>query len=151
MKKTKSSIQTTVMGQIEGGRVHMHSRLYFGLITATTVVAGILGGVLLAYATSIVSYILRIQTASTPAYGARSNLADALGSFPWWLLLIAGLLIAVAIWLMRRYSQAYRHARMPIIAIFLVASIAVGIGLSFVNTDHNDTQNLRGNGRQTLR
>ena len=151
MKKTESSIQTTVMGQIEGGRVHMHSRLYFTLITATTVVAGVLGGILLAYATSIASYILRIQTASTPAYGARSNLADALGSFPWWLLIAAALLIALAVWLMRRYGQAYRHARTPVILMFLVVSIVLGVGFSFMSTDHNDAQNQRGNGCQTVR
>ena len=151
MKKMKSSIQTTVMQEIEGGHVHMHSRLYFSLIAVTTVLAGVLGGVLLAYATSIASYIVRIQTASTPAYGARSNLADAIASFPWWLLVIAGLLIAGAVWMMRRYGQAYRHARTPIIVIFLLVSIALGVGLSFVNTDHSDGQNQRGNSRRTLR
>jgi len=151
MKHTKSSIQTTVMQQISDGRVRMHSRLYFSIITAVSIVAGLAGGALITHNVSIATFMIRIQGASTPAYGARSNLAEAIGEFPWWLVVVAGLMIAVAIWMMRRYGRAYRHERTPLVAIFLLASVVLGISLSFVNTDHNDTQDLRGNSRRSVR
>lgn len=138
-KQSNSSIQESVLQQIAGGHVHMHSRLYFSLITVATVGAGVVGGVLLAYIISIATFIVRIQTAATPAYGARENLADALAEFPWWLLLLAAALIALAIWLMRRYGRAYRHSVLSIVAVFVLVGAIVGAGLSFIGVGERES------------
>lgn len=152
MKKKSSSIQESVMQQISSGHVHMHSRLYFSLITVAMVGAGLAGGILFAYVVDIATYIIRIQASATPAYGARSNLADSLASFPWWVLLLAVACITLAVWLMRRYGRAYRHSLAPIIVIFLLASTALGIGLSFTDIGgHDDGQNMRGRGSRLER
>lgn len=151
MKKNTSSIQETVMKQISSGQVYMHSRLYYSLITVAMVGAGLAGGILFAYVVNIATYIIRIQASATPAYGARSNLADSLASFPWWVLLLAVACITLAVWLMRRYGRAYRHT-LAIVTIFLIVSMALGIGFSFTDLGgHDDGQNMRGRGMQNLR
>jgi cytochrome bd-type quinol oxidase subunit 2 len=151
MKKKSSSIQRSVMRQISSGRVHMHSRLYFSLITVAAVGAGVAGGILFAYVVDIATYIIRIQASATPAYGARSNLADSLASFPWWALLLAVACITLAVWLMRRYGRAYRHTP-AIVAIFLLVSVVLGVGFSFTDLGgHDEGQYMRGRGSHTIR
>lgn len=148
MKKKTSDIQKSVMQQISSGHVRMHSKLYFILITVIMIGAGLAGGVLFAYLVSIAAYGIRIETALTPAYGARANLADALAAFPWWLLIIAVAFIALAVWLMRRYGRAYRHSLTAIVLTFLLVSTALGIGFSFTDINGHDDgqQNTRGRG-----
>lgn len=148
MKKKTSDIQKSVMQQISSGHVRMHSKLYFILITVIMIGAGLAGGVLFAYLVSIAAYGIRIETALTPAYGARANLANALAAFPWWLLLLAISLIVLAVWLMRRYGRAYRYSQTAIILTFLLVSTALGIGFSFAGVGGHDDgqQNMRGRG-----
>jgi len=148
MKKSTSSIQKSVMEQITSGHVHMHSQLYFVLITAVMIGAALAGGVLFAYAVSVAAYGIRIETAITPAYGARENLAEALAAFPWWLLVLAALFIGLAVWLMRRYGRAYRHSLTTIVVTFILVCTALGIGFSFADIGGHDDgqQNMRGRG-----
>ena len=148
MKKKTSDIQKSVMQQISSGHVRMHSKLYFVLITALMIAAGLAGGVLFAYVVSIAAYGIRIETAITPAYGARENLAEALAAFPWWLLILAVALIALAVWLMRRYRRAYRHSLTAIVLTFVLVSAALGVGFSFTDINgHDDSQqNMHGRG-----
>ena len=137
MKKPQpTSIESAVMSQIKGGKVRMKPRVLFTLLTLSGVGAVLAGGVLMAYVISILTYNVRIETAATPAYGARQNLSDALASFPWWAVAAAALFGALGIWLLRRHSHMYRYPLGLIIGAFLLLSTFLGIGLSFAGFAH---------------
>jgi amino acid transporter len=137
-KADKSAIQAQVMKQIISGKVHMRPKVYFTMLWIMTISAGIAGGLILAYVVSLATYTIRIVSATTPAYGARENLAVALAGFPWWLVIVAAAFIALAIWLMRRYGRIYRYNMAWIIAVFLAISLLLGVGLSFTGIGHTE-------------
>lgn len=128
-----SPLQQDVMDRINSGSVRMKPRIYFSILWLAGIVATITAGLSVAYLISVLSYIARIQTATTPAYGARQNLSTALAEFPWlavFVLILSGL---TSIWLMRRYSRAYRHSISKVVLIFLAISCILGIGLSYTD------------------
>lgn len=147
MKKANiSEIQAQVMKQIISGKVHMRPKIYFTMLWAVTVGAGIAGGLVLAYVVSLATYTFRIASATTPAYGARENLAVALVGFPWWMVVVAAIFIALAIWLMRRYGRMYRYNTAWIVAVFVAVSLLFGIGLSFTELGHVEGGFMHGRG-----
>lgn len=136
-----SMIQAEVMAKIHQGSIKMKPRIYFTILWLLGIVSSLAAGLLIAYFLGMLTYAIRIQTSSTPAYGARQNLSDAFASFPWWALILAAALIVVAAWLMRRYSRIYRVKVQNIIVGFLIVSLAIGIGISYTNIGHSDKNN----------
>lgn len=117
----------------------MKPRLYFILLTGLTVIATVAAGLVISYLVSILTYLLRIQTASTPALGARANLSEALASFPWWAVVLAGALVAVALWLMRTHGRMYRHKTSTVLLILIASSVIVGVGMSYAGLGHPES------------
>jgi cytochrome bd-type quinol oxidase subunit 2 len=140
MSQKKQSLQDVVMQRISSGEVDMKPRAYFALLGVATVAASLLAGILLAYVTSIFTYIIRIQTADTPAYGAKANLAAALAEFPWWLLLVALASVFFAVWFARRNSRLYRRSFVSVAVAFVVISAIVGIGFSYAGIGHSSQE-----------
>lgn len=134
-----SSIQAAVLDQIRSGKVRMKPRLYFSVLTAITVLAATAAALVMSYLISITTFIIRIQTANTPARGARANLSEALANFPWWAVLLAALLLATALWLMRTHGRMYRHRLSTLVLGFLVISLALGVGMSYMSIGHPET------------
>lgn len=136
-----SAIQTNVLGKIHSGTVRMRPRIYFTILWLLGVLTSIAAGLLVAYLMNMLTYIIRIYTATTPAYGARQNLSQAIASFPWWAVVLSFTLAAAAIWLMRKYGRIYRYRMSVIIIGFLAISVIIGVGMSYANIGHPDRPN----------
>lgn len=128
-----STLQKDVMDRIHSGSVRMKPRIYFTVLWLTGFIATGAAGISVAYLISMASYIVRIQTAHTPAYGARQNLSEAIASFPWIAVVVSIGLVIGAIWLMRKYSRVYRYSITRVVLIFLAVSILLGMGMSYAD------------------
>lgn len=141
-KKTKpTAIQTKVMDEIHSGSLRMKPKIFFTTVWLLGIIASLGAGLAFAYFISILTFVIRIQTASTPAYGARQNLSESLASFPWWSVILSIVLAVIAFWLLKRYSRVYRYKMSTIILIFVGFSILIGIGMSYANIGHSTKQN----------
>lgn len=136
----QSAMQAEVMGKIHSGSVRMKPRIYFTVLWLLGIAATLAASLTFAYLISMLFYIIRIQTASTPAYGARHNLSEAIASFPWWSVILAISFTVVAIWLMRKYSRIYRYKVSIVITTFVLISLLVGLLLSFADLGHSVNQ-----------
>ena len=147
MKKNPkpTAIQNEVMGKIQSGSLRMKPRIYFTVLWLLGVMATMAASLTFAYLFSMLFYIIRIQTASTPAYGARQNLSEAIASFPWWSVILAIAFSVIAVWLMRKYSRIYRYKISLVITIFVLISLLIGLLLSFADLGHSTSQNERHN------
>lgn len=130
---SKSPITQAVMKQITAGNVRMKPRWYFTLLTTLSTGAIILTSLAIAYAWSLLLFWIRIETASTMAWGARANAADALASFPWWALGAAIILGGIVVWLVRNRGQLYRHSARHVVLVLLVVSFIIGLFLTYVD------------------
>lgn len=128
----KKSVSPAVMQQIQTGTVSMRSRRYFVLLSAFSVAGMALTGLLVSYLLSVVFFWVRIETSGTMAWGARENLSEALGSFPWWALPLAVGAFTITVLLVRRHGAMYRHKTVTIVALLAMLSLLVGAGLSFM-------------------
>ena len=132
-----------VMDKIKSGQVSMRPKWYFAL-TATLASATVLVlSVAAAYLFSIAFFALRIQTASTPAYGARANLANTIESFPWWALLLGVILVYVAVMVVRHHGRMYKHRPSTLTLVLVSISLIVGLGLSFFDKGSNHSNQPR--------
>lgn len=136
MSKDKSAIQRAVLEQIASGKVHMRPRVFFSLITAIGVAASIIASVVMAYLTSMAVFSLRIATASTPAYGARRNLAESFAQFPWWAVIVAAGLLFGGVVLLRKYGRIYRVSLRSIALLFVAATLVLGLVFFSLNIGH---------------
>lgn len=134
MKKAEpSNIAGTVMDQIKHGSVRMRPRLYFTVLTAISIAAVAASALTIAYLSSIVFFWVRIQTASTMAWGARSKLSDALDSFPWWTLVVSVVLLVAATLLIKHQGRMYRYKTVVVMLSILAVSLLIGLSLSLLN------------------
>jgi len=131
--KQQRSVAVQVMKQIQSGKVYMKPRRYYALLTLTSVVAVMTTGVVSAYLSSLLFYWVRIQTANTPAWGARARLSEASAAFPWWALGLAVALTGFAIWLVRRHGRMYRYRTLSVALAIVTVSLLLGSALSYVN------------------
>jgi len=136
------------MDAIKSGKVHMRPRAYFTLLGLVSAGAVILAGVSTTYLASIIFFWVRIETADTMAYGARANLSELVASFPWWALIAAAVLMAVAIVLVRHFGKMYKHKTTTVAAVLIIGSLLIGLGLSFldIGKSHAPSQ-LEGRGQ----
>lgn len=151
MSKKSSTVSKDVMQRIDNGSVRMRPRVYFVLLAAMSF-AAITGAALsLAYGASIVFFWVRIQTAETFAWGARSNLEQSLRSFPWWALVLAVGMLAATVWLVKKHSSLYRYKTSWVVAGIVGVSVVLGVIASQFGVGKNhtpDTQQNRAPGWQ---
>jgi len=126
-KQPKTDTTNAVMDRIKQGDVTMRPKLYFALLIAIASFAAATAGIVLAYLVSILYFWQRILASGTMAYGARSRLAEAIDTFPWWLAILAVLLTVGALWLARRQSRLYKYRTSLLLALLLAASLLLGI------------------------
>lgn len=119
----------------------MKPRLYYTLLSIVSVAIVMFSGITASYLFSIIFFWLRVQTADTMAYGARANLSNSIASFPWHTLMLAILLLTLSVVLVRRYGKMYKHKASTVAAILITCSVLLGIGLSFLSTGYQRTQN----------
>lgn len=135
MNEHQHVIVDDVLHKIKQGDVRMKPRIYFVSLAGLTAAAVAASSLAIAYLASIMFYWLRIQTASTMAYGARRNLNEALTTFPWWAVIVAVGITALAVVLVRKQGTMYRHkastVALSIVGLSLIVGLllyAVGIG-----------------------
>ena len=131
-KEVATDTGQSVMTKIKSGQVRMRPRLFYVLVSFITGAIILLSSLLVSYLMTIVFFWVRIQTANTMAFGARVKLSEAVSSFPWWALILAGLLFALAVFLIRRQGQMYKHRLSTIVAILLAISLVLGMFLSIL-------------------
>lgn len=129
----KQSISEKVMHDISSGTVTMRPRTYFSLLSALSASVVLAAGLIIAYATSIMYFWLRIVSSDTMAYGARSRLSDALASFPWWLLALAVLLGVAAVWLVRQQGRLYKQKTSTVALLLVAGSLLLGVVFASFN------------------
>ena len=140
ISRSASPIYDVVMQKISAGEVKMRSRLHFTLLVVTGGIAAVIAGALMIDLIRIITLSWRVMTASTPAYGARLNLSDMVGVFPWWLLLLASIFAAIAIWLLRRYARLYRFRTSTIVLVVLVVCAVLGVAVASLEPSHRSDQ-----------
>jgi hypothetical protein len=146
MSKPRSTIQRTVLEEITSGKVRMRPRVFFTLLMIMGAVAATAASVVAAYLTSMAVFLLRISTASTPAYGARRNLADSFAKFPWWAVIVAAGLLLGGIVLLRKYGRFYRVRARSIALLFIAVTLVLGLVFFSLNIGHpSDGSNRHGN------
>lgn len=126
MNKPEQTISNDVMQKIKQGEVQMKPRLYFTLLYVFAIFSVLAAGLVTAYLSSIVFYWIRIENSSTMAYGARRNLSEAIAAFPWWAVIIAIGLVAMAVMLVRRHGTMYRHRARTVTLVIIALSLIVG-------------------------
>lgn len=142
----KTPLQQEVLKRIQSGDVRMKPRIYFVLLTVLTAVATVAAGLVISYLVSIMMFIIRIQTAHTPALGARANLSETLANFPWWAVIMAVVLVTVALWLMRTYGRMYRHKMSTVLVVLVASSVILGVSMSYAGLGHPESSMGSGNG-----
>ena len=140
-KQNPSSISDAVMDQIRQDKVHMKSRSYHMLLGIVSFGSVVLAGIALAYLFNIIFLWFRVLGADTMAYGARANLGESVASFPWWALVLAALLLAVAVLLVRQQGRVYRHKTVTIVLIVVACSMLLGSVLTFFDVGRSHTLN----------
>jgi hypothetical protein len=130
-KKPISPIEENVMSRIKTGKVKMHPKIYYSLVSLLSVMAIILMGVVSAYAMSVVTFWLRIQAAQGPAYGAKRNLANLVDVFPWWALLLGAVSLIAIVYLIRKFRGLYKIKLTYLILIVVMISAIIGFALSY--------------------
>ena len=141
MHRQDQTISQDVMKRIKQGEVHMKPRLYFTILSLLIGLSVFAAGLVSAYVLSIVFYWVRIESASTAAYGARRNLHETLVAFPWWAVLAAIVLVVMAVVLVRKHGTMYRHRVATVALIVVVLSVCMGLVLYTVGVGgHSGTR-----------
>lgn len=152
MKTPKqSAVSSSVMEQIKQGKVTMRPRVYYFLLSALSVAAIALSGLIVSYLLGIVFFWLRIQASGSMAWGARANLSELLNSFPWWAVPLTIAIFVAMIWLVRKQGTLYRHKTSTIALALVLLSLIAGIGLSYLGDYNPISGNGRGNPSQSPR
>lgn len=125
MSKDVHNISSHVMSKIKNGSLQMRPKLYFSLLSGLSLTAGIAAGLLTAYLSSVMFYWFKLANLNARAYGLRRNFNELIASFPWWALVLDAIIIAVVVYMVRRYGSMYRHKlRYVLLAIIVIALIA---------------------------
>ena len=130
----------------------MKPHVYFSILSIGLISIVTLSISLVSYLMSLVFMWFRIQTAQTPAYGARANFATMIGDFPWLIILCIVALLALVTVIVRRYGTAYKVKVSVLIAAVLSIGLVLGGLFYLVSAQHtgipgtgqNDTNRGRG-------
>jgi hypothetical protein len=143
-------LQQKILEKIRSGEVSMRPRAYFMLKMA---LLALVAAAIVLVSVFILNFILfSIRASSQDAllgFGPR-GLVAFLAFFPWPLLILDGLLIAGAQWLLREFKFGYKLPVVYVIAGLLVATVAAafvldrGTGLNDALLDRYDHDELHG-------
>jgi hypothetical protein len=126
-----SKIERSVMTKIQAGQVKMHPRYYYLVLSAISIMAILLLGFVTAYFMSVITLWARIQNANGPAYGARSNLSDLAGAFPWWALVLSVLSFVFIIYFVRKVGGLYKIRLVYLVPLAVIFSLLLGFIFSY--------------------
>lgn len=114
-KQTKNTIEKTVMEKIMSGKIVMKPRWYF-ILGSTLTLLGLVGvSVGAIFLINLLFFLLRKR-----GFGIL-KLQLMIYSFPWWILLLAIILIATGIWFLKKYEFSYKKNFLLIVIAFVVS------------------------------
>jgi hypothetical protein len=130
---TKSPIEEAVMSKIQTQQVKMKPHYYYTLLGLLGISFVLLAGFVMAYAMSVLSLWLRIQSIDRPAYGARMNLSNMINDFPWWALIIAVVLLVLGIIVIRKIGSLYKVRLAYLIPAVIAIALIAGVTFSYTS------------------
>ncbi|MEI6851059.1 MAG: hypothetical protein WCK26_03780 [Candidatus Saccharibacteria bacterium] len=143
-----SPIEKKVMDKIKNGEAHMRPQSYYIFVGLLGVLSVIVLGFISAYFVSVASLWVRIQAAQGPAYGAKQNLFNMMGTFPWWALLLGVLILVCMILLVKKVGIMYKVRLLYLIPSIVFLVVVVGFLFSYSslpNMFNGHKQNIRCN------
>lgn len=129
--KPVSQIEKKVMDQIKTGQVKMRPKIFYSILGILGALTILLFGFVNAYFMSVVTLWMRLQVAQGPAYGVKRNLANLVGTFPWWALLLGLASLVIAVIIIRKVGSLYKIRLAYLIIFVVVVSLVSGFTFSF--------------------
>ncbi|HZJ34685.1 MAG TPA: hypothetical protein VFD55_01575 [Candidatus Angelobacter sp.] len=133
IQSKNSAIEEKVMKKIHSGKIHMRPKSHFIYLSALSTISIVLLTFIATYFISFATLWFRVQAAKGPAFGARQNLAELAGSFPWWALIMGLISLAGAIYFIHKTGQMYKLRLQYLVPILLTVLIALGFIFSYSN------------------
>lgn len=134
-------LETIIMGKVKSNKISIKPRWFFVLGSALMVV-GFTGLCILAvFFTNITFFLLRRHG---PMRQWRLQLM--LDSFPWWIPLLVIVVIALGIWMLKKYDFSYKKNFLLIVIGFIVSIFLSAFILDYLGL--NDVWSRRGPMRQ---
>lgn len=113
-----ADMENLVMEQIRSGNVTMRPRWYFWLGSVLSVLGLIAAGFVALLSFNILIFSLRQHGPM-----GQWRLEQLVASFPWWVVPLAVISLAVGVWLLRRYDFAYRRNFVAILTVMLASLV----------------------------
>jgi hypothetical protein len=143
---TPKQLRDSILDRIHAGEVRMHPRAYFTLRAAGAVFVSILALIASVLLVSFVFFSIEVSGKSALLGHGGSGISTFISLFPWGLLFITFLLIALADWSLRNFGFAYRTSMLVLFASVFVVSAIAGLILAqtpfhanlLERADHNE-------------
>ena len=120
MSKEIKNVKEEVMSQIHQGKLKMRPKIYFVISSILAFFGVVISIVTSTFIFGLISFSIRSRS---PMAGFK--VWRLLSDFPWWLVFIAILGLAVGIYLLRRYDFSYKiNFKIAIVALVLVIIIS---------------------------
>lgn len=121
MSKDLKNITENVMEQIEQGKIKMKPKIYFIIGSVLTFL-----GLIISIISSI--FFIGLIRFSFRARGPMSQykLDQMISTFPWWIIVLAIIMLIVGIWLIRQYDFSYKKNPLIIVIGFILSIVVVG-------------------------
>lgn len=131
MSKKQLNIKKNIMAQISENEIKMKPRSLFILGSVLTFVGLIASIITSVFIVSIISFLLK-EHGPMGEY----RLALMLESFPWWLPILAVVVLVLGVWFLLRYDFSYRTNYVFIIIGFVLAVIIAGWAINETGLDN---------------
>ena len=140
------NIENNVMNQIHQGKIKIKPKLYFILGSILTFI-----GLVSTIITSIFMVgLIRFLFRTNYGWRAQYRLEQIFSEFPFWIIFIAIIGLALGIWLIGKYDFSYKINHYVLIVGFILAIIVAGfiideIGVNDILMRHNPMKNMMRN------
>jgi len=134
----QKQVQGEVLERIRSGQLHMKPRLFFVLKTVAIISIAVLILVISVWLASFISFGLRLSgNESLLGFGTRGSFIF-FALFPWGLVVLDLVLIALLAWLLRRFKFGYRRPLLYLLGALVVGGAAVGLLFDRETRFHDD-------------
>jgi len=134
-----SDLKNKIMGSIDKNEVTMRSKRFFKVVRALTEIGIVAFGILVIFLVNLSFYL--------PRKGLGLNInsnrwAHLLSVIPWWIVILGVAGIGMLVWIIYRYTGAYKKRLAWIIGLVSVVIVIAGFLLSVSNFNETVGQGL---------
>ena len=124
-----TSLKEKVLGKIQAKKLSMHPKYYFWMRVAALVVVSILVLLISVFIFNFLLFSIRISSSDAfLGFGLRGWQAF-LAFFPWDLLAVDAVLVAVLLWLLRQFKFGYKNPMLYVLLGICVLTVGAGIAV----------------------